>query len=646
METKISVLPIGPFNMSFQYLSDEIIPSGTVVEIPFGKGNRSILGLVVSDEAATDKELKKIEKIFPYNIGENYIKFLNWVSAYTLIPKGMILKMLLAEKSVFKERKIKKETDLLNQHSDGLEIELNDEQQNAFQAINQNGNRPFLLRGVTGSGKTEIYLKKVQEVLREGKQALILFPEIILTKQFVQRIEKYLGVAPMVWHYTAKHRRIIWETAQSGKSCVVIGTRSALFVPFKNLGIIVVDEEHDSLYKQEEQEFYNARDMAVVLANIMNIPIILSSATPSLESYLNAKVGKYGYFSVQKRFGVSRLPDIHLVDMKLDKFDGAISITLYKEISRRLDRHEQVLLYLNRRGYSPITLCKSCGEKIACPNCTSWMVFHQHENKLICHYCGYQIDVPDKCFSCHAEDSLIHFGFGVEKLQEEVKRKFPQARTIIASSDTFASEKDVNELLPKIANNEVDIIIGTQIFTKGHHFPNITLVGIIDGDFSLQNNDLRAAERTFQLISQVAGRAGRAEKSGEIFIQTFKTDNLLFETIREQAFDKFMDMEIENRKSKKLPPFSKFVSLIISGTNKALTEAIAKKIRYSCPRNITIFGPAPAPIFLLRGRYRWRILLKSLKKNLLNAEIINWLASVKIPRDIKIQIDVDPLNFL
>jgi len=642
---KISVITAGVFNKCFQYEHDCDLPEGTIVEVPFGASNRPVLGIVLSEKIETDRELKSISKVLPYNIGENYVKFLNWMASYTLIPRGMILKMILAEKTIFTAKKeIKLNQSICN--SAVQDINLNKEQQKAFDEMKDN--RPFLLQGVTGSGKTEVYLKKAKEVFDKGKQILILLPEIALSNQIQKRIEKYLGVSPIIWNSTisTKNRKSAWLTAFLGQKCIIIGARSALFIPFKNLGLIVVDEEHDSSYKQQEQGCYNARDMAVVLAKILSIPLILASATPSVESVVNARNGKYGYFNIQNRYGSSQLPTLQLIDMRQNKFDGFISPPLYFEIKERLKKKEQCLIYLNRRGYSPITLCKNCGEKLSCPNCSTWLVYHKDTDKLICHYCGHKISIPKKCIHCDAEDLYIPFGPGVERIYDEIKRKIPNARVMIASSDTFSSDKNMEKSLTKIHNNEVDIIIGTQILAKGHHFPNITLVGIIDGDLGLLGADLRASEHTYQLINQVAGRAGRAEKPGEILVQTFKSNHPLFQALLVNNSENFINLEIENRKNQQLPPFTKYASIIISGKNKLKTENVARLLRKTCPKKIKIFGPAPAPLFMIRGRIRWRILLKSNHKNALNTEISTWLSQIKVPPDIKITIDIDPITFL
>ncbi len=645
----VSVLPVGPFDSTFSYKSSIELQIGDVVEIPFR--NRKIVGIVVEEKSHTDKELKSISKVFDFNLGRIYYGFLKWVAAYTLIPAGSVLKMILAEKSVFSSKQIQYQAAEITNRMPQSAITLNDTQSVAYDAIKKNNSllKPFLLQGVTGSGKTEIYLSVIKDILQNNRQILILLPEIALTEQLFQRIKKYFGFDPLAWNsnISPKKRREVWQRAIQGEKCIVIGTRSALFLPLKNLGLIVVDEEHDPSYKQEESGFYNARDMAVVLGHLSQIPVILSSATPSLESYVNARNGKYGYFVIENRFGISRMPSIELIDMRQNEVnDGFISHIMLSSIKDTITKNEQCLIYLNRRGYSPVTLCNSCGEKLACPNCTSWLVYHKNINKIVCHYCGHKIDTPAECWHCGKKHSFIQFGPGVERVFEELSIKIPEAKIVIASSDTMSSGKKISDLLAKIHNNDVDIIIGTQILSKGHHFSNITLVGVVDGDLGLNGADLRAAERTYQLINQVSGRAGRAEKSGKILIQTFNTEHSLYISLKENTVEKFIDLEISSRKKSELPPFSRFASIIISGTNRELTEETAKRLASACPKELTMFGPAPAPFFLLRGRVRWRILLKSAKNFLINRSIRKWISSQNIPKNVKIQIDIDPISFL
>ncbi|MDR1236481.1 MAG: primosomal protein N', partial [Holosporaceae bacterium] len=395
-----SVLPVGPFADSFSYSSESELQVGDIVEVPFGR--RSVTGIVTDDPIAEGIELKSVSKFLGYNIGRINYDFLRWVSDYTMIPRGNVLKMILAEKAVFGTSGKSDVPLQINEISVSGDIKLSEIQSIAHRKITENGAKPFLLHGVTGSGKTEIYLSAVKDVLQQKKQALLLFPEIALTRQILERIEKYFGFVPPVWNsdITPKNKKIVWQRAVAGESCIVVGARSALFIPFKNLGIIVVDEEHDSSYKQEEGGFYNARDMAVVRGYLNKIPVILSSATPSLESYVNAQNKKYGYAFVERRFGISQMPSINLIDMRQNKFRGFISPPLMDEIKTTLARGEQCLIYLNRRGYSPVVICKSCGEKVACPNCSVWLVYHKNIDKLTCHHCNHKISVPKKCLCC------------------------------------------------------------------------------------------------------------------------------------------------------------------------------------------------------------------------------------------------------
>lgn len=650
-ESIVSVLPVGPFNSPFSYISEVPAKIGDVVEIPFGR--RNIIGMIVDEPTKTDIELKKIKTVFDFNINSIYRTFINWVSSYTLIQRGYVLKMILAERNMFKQ---KKKLSKSAAEASGLkiewnlrEIELNESQTAAHNAIISCSDKPFLLHGVTGSGKTEIYLSVAQDAIRQGKQVLIMLPEIMLSKQISDRVEKYFGCSPLLWNsnITPKNKRSILEKALSGEPLIVIGTRSALFIPFSNLGLIIVDEEHDSSYKQEDMGSYNARDMAIVLSNLTKIGIILSTATPSLETYVNAKSGKYGYIFVENRFGKSQLAKIDLVDMRQCKFDGFISPILLDEIKKTALRGEQSLIYLNRRGYSPITLCKSCGEKIACPNCTSWLVYHKKKDAIICHYCGFKASVPSKCNFCGEHDSYIQFGPGVERVFEELSAKLPELRMEIASSDTVSSDADISELLEKIHSGALDVVIGTQILAKGHHFPNITLVGVVDGDLGMNSADLRASEKMYQLMNQVSGRAGRAEKQGRILIQTFNPEYSLFQALKNGKEQEFLEMEIASRKQHQQPPFARLAAVIISGTNEKLTGKIAEKIAgaFSKREHIKAFGPAPAPLFKLRGRTRWRILIKSEKKYPLSPEISMLMNSLSIPKNIRVQIDIDPLNF-
>lgn len=650
VECKVSILLAAPFDSSFTYTSDVFLAPGTVVEVPFGASNKKIVGIVVDDEINSEIDcLKPVIRCFDLVLSKKNLNFLMWVSRYTTISRGNVLRMVLCEKTVFSYKKEiqSKEMDVI--FSD---ITLNEHQKTALEIIKNSDNRPCLLHGVTGSGKTEVYLSMAQEYLKNKQQVLILLPEISLTNQFASRIKQYFGAPPFIWHsgISAKERRSIWKSAASGKTLAIIGTRSALFIPFQNLGLIIVDEEHDTSYKQEEGGFYNARDMAIVLAKTFNAKVILSSATPSIETYNNCQEKKYAYAAINHRFGGSSMPKIELIDMRQNKFDGFISYSLLTDIKNTLAAEDQALIYLNRRGYAPITLCKECGEKLQCPNCTSWLVHHKNNDRLSCHYCSHSISIPNKCLHCGCENSYIPFGPGVERIQEELEAKLPNAKIAIASSDTMSSGMSSEEFIKSIYNNEINIIIATQILAKGYHFPNITLVGVVDGDLGLFGADLRASEKTYQLINQVAGRAGRAEKKGKVIIQTFNPDNALFKIIHGGEHTDFFDHEIMIRKQSNSPPFCRLVSVIVSGTNRELTRCVADKtmktLRLALPTSIQIFGPSPAVIAVLRGRARWRILLKSAKNISFQSNVQECIEKFAHHRNIKIQIDVDPISFL
>lgn len=643
----VSVLPIGPFNSAFSYFCEFPFKEGDIVEIPFGR--RKVLGIILYEQVKNDIELKTVCKVFNFNIDYTYRKFLNWMSSYTLIPRGYILKMILAERSIFQQKFEKPSVQVNNDSWKFSKISLNVNQVDAYNAIVSSFDKPFLLHGVTGSGKTEIYLSVAQNIIKKQRQVLILLPEIMLSKQISDRVQKYFGYKPFLWNsdVTPKNRRLIWEKVISGEPILIIGTRSALFLPFINLGIIIVDEEHDSSYKQEEMGFYNARDMAVVLGNFKKICVILSTATPSLESYVNAQNSKYGYFFVENKFFQVDIAKIDFIDMRQCKSNGFISPILIEEIKRTVQRKEQCLIYLNRRGYSPITLCKSCGEKISCPNCTCWLVYHRRIDTMICHYCGHKMNLPKLCKSCGDQGSYIQFGPGVERVYEELSIKLPNLRMEIVSSDTISSNTDISDLLNKIHNGDLDIVIGTQILAKGHHFPNITFVGVIDGDLGLNSADLRSSEKIYQLMNQVSGRAGRAEKQGKILIQTFNPNHSLFIALKTGKEKDFLAMEIASRKQNQLPPFVRLASIIISGINEKLTEEIAQKVAnlFLNNINICIFGPVPAPLYKLRGRIRWRVLLKSSKKYHLSKIINQLIDRLNVPKNIKIQVDIDPISF-
>jgi primosomal protein N' (replication factor Y) len=511
-----------------------------------------------------------------------------------------------------------------------------------------------LLKGVTGSGKTEVYLEAVAECLARGRQALVLLPEIALTSEFLSRVEARFGARPGEWHsgVTQSERRRLWRMVAAGGAQMVVGARSALFLPFRDLGLIVVDEEHDSSYKQEEGALYSARDMAVLRASLAGAQVVLASATPSLESWANAGAGKYHRLTLASRFGASDLPEMRAIDMRAEKIEPAhwISPSLVGAVQATLARGEQAMLFLNRRGYAPVTLCRACGQQIGCDHCDARMVEHRFLKRLVCHQCGETKPIPTACPSCGAEGKLAPIGPGVERLAEEVTERFPAARLAVLSSDLFGSARALKEAVETIAAGGADIIIGTQIVAKGHNFPLLTLVGVIDADLGLQGSDLRAAERTFQLMRQVAGRAGRAEKPGLALLQTFQPEHPVIRAILAGDEEGFWQAEAAGRRAAGVPPFGRMAGIILSGPEVeplfAYGTALAQNDAPLRRVGAQLFGPAPAPISRVRGRHRVRLLVKAEKSAPLQQAIRAWLRGVKQPASVRLAIDIDPQSFL
>ncbi|MCE5973622.1 primosomal protein N' [Sinirhodobacter sp. WL0062] len=511
-----------------------------------------------------------------------------------------------------------------------------------------------LLKGVTGSGKTEVYLEAVAECLRRGRQALVLLPEIALSAEFLARVEARFGARPGEWHsgVTQAERRRLWRMAAQGDVQLVVGARSALFLPFRNLGLIVVDEEHDTSYKQEEGVLYNARDMAVLRASFCDAQVVLASATPSLESWANAAAGKYARIDLHARFGASELPQMHAIDMREERIESVhwISPTLVGAVLDRISRGEQAMLFLNRRGYAPVTICRACGHQIGCDHCDARMVEHRFLNRLVCHQCGESKPIPAGCPSCGVEGKLAPIGPGVERLAEEVAERFPNARVAVLSSDLFGTARALKETIAEIAEGGADIIIGTQIVAKGHNFPKLTLVGVIDADLGLQGSDLRAAERTFQLMRQVAGRAGRAERPGVALLQSYQPEHPVIRAILSGDEEAFWKAEAAERRAQNVPPYGRMAGIILSGPElQPLFEIGNELARRTEPlRRIgaQLFGPAPAPIARVRGRHRVRMLVKADKGAPLQAALRAWVRQVKVPNAVRLAIDIDPQSFL
>lgn len=509
-----------------------------------------------------------------------------------------------------------------------------------------------LLDGVTGSGKTEVYFESVAEALRLGRQALILLPEIALTSQFLMRFEQRFGVKPAEWHseLSTRERARVWRGVSEGRARVVVGARSALFLPFADLGLIVVDEEHEAAFKQDEGVNYHARDMAVVRASLSGFPIVLSSATPSLETVVNVEQGRYERVALTERHGVAELPDISAIDMRQAPPERGqwLAPKLVEEMARAFAAGEQSMLFLNRRGYAPLTLCRTCGHRIECPQCSAWLVEHRFRKELVCHHCGYTSGVPKNCPSCNAENSLVACGPGVERIAEEVAERFPEARVALLSSDALRGPQSHADAFRAVEAREVDIIIGTQIVAKGHHFPWLTVVGVVDADLGLENGDLRAAERTFQLLQQVAGRAGRAERRGRVYLQTYMPEHSVMRALMAGDRDAFLARESEARERVKLPPFGRLAGVVVSSENAALAVSFAREMARSAPRadDVAVLGPAPAPLAMLRGRTRLRFLVKTGRHINIQAYMEAWLSPLKVPAPVRVSVDIDPYSFL
>jgi len=518
------------------------------------------------------------------------------------------------------------------------------------------GYAPVLLDGVPGSGKTEVYFEAVVEALKLGKQVLVLLPEIALSAQWLSRFEKRFGARPAEWHSDlgARDRRETWRAVADGKVSVVVGARSALFLPYKDLALIVVDEEHDPAFKQEEGVIYNARDMAVVRAHLGGIPICLVSATPSLESAVNAEAGKYTLLHLPERHGGAVLPELDLIDMRREKLPATrwLSPSLEQALKETFEAGEQAMLFLNRRGYAPLTLCRTCGFRLACPNCSAWLVEHRTKGRLQCHHCGHNMRLPDKCPNCEDEHSFHACGPGVERVAEEVMITFPDIRVALASSDTIIGPRAAADLIKRIEDHEVDLIIGTQLVAKGYHFPMLTLVGVVDGDLGLAGGDLRAAERTYQLLYQVAGRAGRGERPGRVLVQTYQPDHGVMQAMKSGVRERFVAEEVRARQELHMPPFGRLVALIVSGKVEGAVESQAIRLARTAPRydGVEVLGPAPAPLALLRGRHRRRLLMKLGPGIAPQAIVREWLDRVvksgQRQKGVRIKIDVDPQSFL
>ncbi|MGL9778928.1 MAG: replication restart helicase PriA [Wolbachia sp.] len=736
MTRTVDVLLPLPIDQLFSYAVEENteVSVGDYVVVPFGK--KRLIGIVWKYGDKSGRALKFIEqKIDLPNIRPKLIAFAEWVAQYNLIPIGMLAKVIMG--GVLKVNQIDKLVCAKQkQEISEISCQLSPEQQIASDKIISSLNEysVTLLDGETGSGKTEVYLSVIAQLIKnytavpnaaqtlpsqcpetqlyghcdlvlprgchpsaqtlgsskidckqahyttfsiktwipvsstgmttgEGSaQVLILLPEIVLTSQLVNRVRGQISKNLVEWHsrLTPKTRRNNWLNIASGNAQIIIGARSALFLPYKNLKLIIVDEEHDSSFKQEQGIIYNARDMAIILAKFENIPIILSSATPLLETIHHVKSGNYNHVKLTKRFGDAELPLIKVVDMRNNK--QWISSELFESIKQTIEKKQQVMLFLNRRGYAQLAVCKKCGYKISCLNCAVWLTYHKKKNALLCHHCSYQLKLPEKCSDCQSEQSFSLYGVGIERLLKEMVKLIPNAKTAMISSD----QKSISNVIDLVLKEEVNIIIGTQIIAKGHNFPKLTLVGVMNADLSLENSDLRAAEKTYQLLHQVAGRSGRFNEKGMVIVQTNNPESSIIKALLHQKRDSFYEIELKSRREAKMPPFSRLIALIICGKNQVATQKAANEIVQSLLRypsssttciqeknvgvdkkEFEILGPSPAAINFLNNKYRYRVLLKIHNKHSLSIQkkLKCWIKNCNLNSSIAVIIDVDPVSF-
>jgi primosomal protein N' (replication factor Y) len=705
---------------TYQVPDDLDLAPGDIVTVPLGP--REATGVVWGPGTARPglhNRLKDVaEKLDIPPLKPELRQFVDWVSTYTLAPRGMVLRMtlrmgehlgperarvgvrlagppparitpararvlrLLEDGAVRGKGEVAQEAGVSAGVIDGLIDEgtletvilpadpvavepdpdhhqpdfttAQDEAATALRrTVSAGGFSATLLDGVTGSGKTEVYYEAVAENLRKGRQTLILMPEIALTGQSLGRFAERFGVPPAEWHsqLSPRKRARTWAAVAAGEVKVVVGARSALFLPYAELGLIVVDEEHDPAYKQEDGAHYHARDMAVVRASVAQIPIVLASATPSVESEVNARRGRYKRLHLPERFGGQHLPAIEAIDLSREGPPRGrfIAPRLAEAVKIALERGEQALLFLNRRGYAPLTLCRACGYRLQCPNCDAWLVDHRFRRKLVCHHCGYAMPLPSECPKCQAKESFAAVGPGVERLAEEVAELFPESRVLVLSSDLVESMERLRQELDDIAEGRFDLIIGTQLVAKGHHFPKLNLVGIVDADLGLGNGDPRAAERTFQLLHQVMGRAGREAGQGHGYLQTHQPEHPVMRALISGDREAFYSSEIALRERTGYPPFGRLASLVISGGDKHAAETHARKLAGLAPRedDVRVLGPAEAPLAVVRGRYRFRLLVKAPRVFDLSGYLRDWLkAAPKAKGNIKVEVDVDPQSFV
>jgi primosomal protein N' (replication factor Y) len=650
---KVPILLPNIFNHPFTYESSNLdLKIGDYVIVPFGKSK--ITG-VVWNEFEQDKKkkylIKKvIQKLKIPSLKNNTIKFLNWFSEYNMVPKGMTLKLLLLSSNVVEKFPEKNYLIYKGKLKDN-NIKLSQKQKQSLKKMNISNDkfRVHVLQGTTGSGKTMVYFEALKQLIIKGFQGLIMLPEIGLTGQFEKKFVEYFGFNPAIWHsgVTKKNKEIIWSGVANGEIRVVIGARSSLFLPFKKLGLVIVDEEHDQSYKQDEGVRYNARDMAISRTSFENVPINLITAVPSIETYDNIKKGKYTISRLNERFKNASMPNYEIINLNQTKLEPQswLSKEIIEKVNLHLEKKNQILFFLNRRGFSPYVLCKKCLINYSCPNCSINLVFHKYKKNLLCHYCGYKTQLYRNCQK-EGNCDFVFSGPGVERIAEEVKNIFPSKKSVIFSSDTMNKKKS-SIILEKIINNEIQILIGTQLISKGFHFPSLNCIVVVDIDLSSQGHDLRGAEKNLQLYHQLSGRAGRTGKPATVYFQTYNLNTKMISDITNKNPDIFLDKELELRKSNNLPPFQRFVALIITGNDEKILEKEAIRFKNFIESTVhgKVLGPVNAPIFKLKKKFRVRLLIRGKKSLKVQSSLSNLISKFKFIAGIKLTVDVDPINF-
>lgn len=650
-----------PHGFDYRVPDGMTLSAGDIVTVPFGRGES--LGVVWGEGTSglAESRVKPVARqhtVFP-PLSDAMRGFVDWAAWYNCAPKGAILKMVLPVGEIEKEGRAHVETAI-----DVAKINLAPlsglQKQGALLLEDKIGAgfSVNLLDGVTGSGKTEVYFDALAHVLKRDSesQVLVLLPEIALSIQWLERFESRFGFTPVMWHseITPAKKRVSWQAIAKGEARVVVGARSALFLPYRKLALLVVDEEHDASYKQEEGVIYHARDMAVARARFGKLPIVLVSATPSLESYHNAQQGKYHEVSLPARHGEAVMPDIEMIDMRKTPIErGAfVADTLRKALAAAIGNGHQAMLFLNRRGYAPLVLCRACGHRFQCPECSAWLVLHKGKPRLECHHCGYHIPVPKTCPACQAEDKLAACGPGVERLAEEVASFMPQARVAVMASDSMTGYRELSETITAMSEKRIDLLIGTQMIAKGHHFGDLAIVGVVDADLGLAGGDLRAAERTYQLLHQLSGRAGRELVHGKVYLQSFLPDHPVMKTLLSGDRNAFLAAETQARRNAQMPPFTRLAAIIVEGIKEEQVIKTARQLAASFnpdpaqKTKLHLLGPAPAPLYMLRGKFRYRLLVKADRSLNLPDYMRGWVDALDVPSSVRIKIDIDPMSFL